>query len=65
MRRAGGWMPFLALARRLATALVASVPAGALAVICYAKLHGTKHRPALLARKPTKVAAIALANSRL
>src|ERR1700744_67796 len=36
--------------------------AGALAVIRYAKLHGTKHRPwvtALLARKPTKVAAIA------
>src|SRR3989304_2435480 len=40
-------------------------PAGALAVIRYAKLHGTKHRPwltALLARRPTKVAAIALAN---
>jgi transposase len=39
--------------------------AGALAVIRYAKLHGTHHRPwltALLARKPTKVAAIALAN---
>jgi transposase len=39
--------------------------AGALAVIRYAKLHGTQHRPwltALLARKPTKVAAIALAN---
>ena len=39
--------------------------AGALAVIRHAKLHGTKHRPwltALLARKPTKVAAIALAN---
>jgi transposase len=39
--------------------------AGALAVICYAKIHGTKHRPwltALLARRPTKVAAIALAN---
>ena len=39
--------------------------AGALAVIRYAKVHGTKHRPwltALLARKPTKVAAIALAN---
>jgi transposase len=39
--------------------------AGALAVIRYAKIHGTKHRPwltALLARKPTKVAAIALAN---
>src|SRR5690242_15684893 len=39
--------------------------AGALAVIRYAKSHGTKHRPwltALLARRPTKVAAIALAN---
>jgi transposase len=38
---------------------------GALAVIRYAKIHGTKHRPwltALLARRPTKVAAIALAN---
>jgi hypothetical protein len=37
--------------------------AGALAVIRYAKIHGTKHRPwltALLARRPTKVAAIAL-----
>ena len=39
--------------------------AGALAVIRYAKLHGTKHRPwltALLARRATKVAAIAHAN---
>ena len=39
--------------------------AGALAVIRYAKIYGTKHRPwltALLARQPTKVAAIALAN---
>jgi transposase len=39
--------------------------AGALAVIRYAKVHGTKHRPwltALLGRRPTKVAAIALAN---
>ena len=39
--------------------------ASALAVIRYAKIHGTKHRPwlaALLTRKPTKVAAIALAN---
>ena len=39
--------------------------AGALAVIRSAKIHGTKHRPwltALLARRPTKVAAIALAN---
>jgi transposase len=39
--------------------------AGALAVFRYAKIHGTKRRPwltALLARRPTKVAAIALAN---
>jgi transposase len=39
--------------------------AGALAVIRYAKIKGTKHRPwltALLARRPVKVAAIALAN---
>jgi transposase len=39
--------------------------AGALAVIRYAKIHDTGHRPwltALLTRKPTKVAAIALAN---
>ena len=38
---------------------------GALAVIRYAKIHGIKHRPwltALLTRRPTKVAAIALAN---
>ena len=38
---------------------------GALAVIRYAKVHGTRHRPwltALLARRPAKVAAIALAN---
>ncbi len=39
--------------------------AGALAVIRYAKIHGTDHSPwltRLLARHPTKVAAIALAN---
>jgi transposase len=39
--------------------------AGALAVIRYAKIHGTKQRPwlaKLLERRPTKVAAIALAN---
>ena len=39
--------------------------AGALAVIRYAKKHGTEHRPwltSLLARRPVKVAAIALAN---
>jgi transposase len=38
---------------------------GAFAVIRYAKIHGTKHRPwltALLARRSTKIAAIALAN---
>jgi len=38
---------------------------GALAVIRYAKIHGAGHRPwltSLLARRPTKVAAIALAN---
>jgi transposase len=42
--------------------------AGALAVIRYAKIYGTKHRPwltALLARRPTKVAAIALAIARM
>jgi transposase len=36
-----------------------------LAVMRYAKIHGIQHRPwltALLARRPTKVAAIALAN---
>jgi transposase len=39
--------------------------AGALAVIRYAKVHGTGHRPwltAMLGRRPAKVAAIALAN---
>ena len=39
--------------------------AGALAVIRYAKIHGIGYRPwltALLARRPIKVAAIALAN---
>ena len=38
---------------------------GALAVIRRAKINGAKHRPwlsALLARRPTKVAAVALAN---
>ncbi|WP_346658374.1 transposase [Bradyrhizobium sp. 147] len=39
--------------------------AGALAVIRYAKIYGTGHRPwltGLLTRRPTKVDAIALAN---
>jgi transposase len=43
----------------------AAFMAGALAVIRYAKIHGTEHRPwltALLARRPSKFAAIALAN---
>ena len=37
---------------------------GALAVVRYAKIHGTGHRPwlKLLTRRPTMVAAIALAN---
>jgi transposase len=41
--------------------------AGALAVIRHAKIHGTQHRPwltALLAWRPTKVAAISLAKDR-
>jgi transposase len=41
------------------------VTAGALAVIPYATIHGTKHRPRLTALpppRPTKVAAIALVN---
>jgi transposase len=40
---------------------------GALTVIRYAKLHGTEHRPwltALLARRPTKAAAMALGPTR-
>ena len=50
-------------ARRSLSAL--SVHRRHAAVIRYAKIHGTKHRPwltALLARRPTKVAAMALAN---
>src|SRR5262249_49912622 len=45
--------------------IYAACVAGALSVIRYAKAHGSKHRPwltALLARRPAKVAAIALAN---
>jgi transposase len=55
---ASWWAAWLRYLRSLFTA-------GALAVIRYAKVHGTPHRPwltALLARRPTKVAAIALAN---
>ena len=55
------------MAKRPASALACSLwsLASALAVIRYANIHGTKHRPwltALLARRPTKVAATALAN---
>jgi transposase len=38
--------------------------AGALAIIRYVQIHGTKHRPwltALLARRPAKIATMALA----
>jgi transposase len=69
-----GWCPSRtrAVARRssvtlpsVVIAICAACSQRALAVIRYAKIHGTKHRPwltALLARRPTKVAAIALAN---
>lgn len=49
----------------LRAASLSTCRTGALAVIRYAKIHGTKHRPwltGLLARRPAKVAAIALAN---
>src|SRR5215472_462901 len=63
--RAGGRRS-LAVSANKATAICAACSRLArLAVIRYAKIHGTKHRPwltALLARRPTKVAAIALAN---
>ena len=42
-----------------------SMPSGTTKGRAYAKAHGSKHRPwltALLARRPAKVAAIALAN---
>ena len=58
-------MPLLVLCCGGDFATNSTAVAGALAVIRYAKIHGTKHRPwlsALLARRPTKVAAIALAN---
>jgi transposase len=41
------------------------IPAGAMAVIRYSQKHGTKKRPwlgRLMERRPTKVAAVALAN---
>jgi transposase len=52
-------------ASEVITICPAMVTAGALAVIRYAKKCGTKHRPwltKLLARRPTKIAAVALAN---
>jgi len=55
----------LAVSASKVTAICAGCLWPVLAVIRYAKIHGTKHRPwltALLARRPTKVAAIALAN---
>jgi transposase len=63
--RAGGKDKFGSISKQGDRYLRSLFTAGALAVIRYAKVHGTKHRPwltALLARRPTKVAAIALAN---
>ena len=64
--RSSGGKDRLGSLSKQVTAICASLfVAGALAVIRYAKIHGTKHRPwltALLARRHTKVAAIALAN---
>jgi len=63
--RAGARTSSVASARKGDRYLRGLFTAGALAVIRYAKIHDTKHRPwltALLARRPTKVAAIALAN---
>ena len=55
----------MAISPRLATDIYALFCVGALAVMKYAKKHGAKHRPwltSLMQRRPTKVAAIALAN---
>lgn len=55
----------MAVSASKAIAIYAASSQRALAVIRYAKIHGTSHRrwlTALLARRPTKVAAIALAN---
>jgi transposase len=63
--RAEGKTSLAASANKATRYLRSLFTTGALAVIRYAKIHGTKHRPwltALLARRPTKVAAIALAN---
>ena len=63
--RAGARTSSAASANRADRYLRGLFTAGALAVIRYAKIHGTKHRPwltTLLARRPTKVVAIALAN---
>jgi transposase len=61
-----GWQPSLSRLHYMAEtdASCAGCPSSARR-IRYAKIHGTEHRPwltALLARRPTKVAAIALAN---
>ncbi|MCK1530816.1 hypothetical protein IVB15_24665 [Bradyrhizobium sp. 182] len=55
----------MAVSANKVIAICALFTAGPLAVIRYAKIHGTGHRPwltGLLVRRPTKVAAIALAN---
>ena len=61
----GGKNKFGSISKRGDRYLRSLFTAGALAVIRYAKILGTKHRPwltAVLARRPPKVAAIALAN---
>jgi transposase len=61
----GGKNRFGSISKRGDRYLRSLFTTGALAVIRYAKIHGTRHRPwltALLTRRPTKVAAIALAN---
>ena len=63
--RAGGKDKLGSISKQCDRYLRSLFTAGALAVIRYAKIHGTQQRPwltALLARRPTKVAAIALAN---
>ena len=63
--RAGARTGSAVSANKVIVIYAACFVAGALSVIRYAKAHGSKHRPwltALLARRPAKVAAIALAN---
>jgi hypothetical protein len=61
----GTEVPWMWVLFRAPTIRRSHTPRARWAVIRYAKIHGTQHRPwlsALLARRPTEVAAIALAN---